>query len=165
MALPVEMVPLGLPVPPETTVNLGQTDFRDHKEIVENPEAMVRLVVPVKEEDTVVPDQMENPESLVVQDTEVPAGPVQMDSMDHQAALGFPVVVVILVTPGETEIPVTPDVKVIPVEEEILVTMVKRETVDAMLNVKLVKPVAKDVSVFLVPVVSPGIPECRESQE
>ena len=165
MALQVEMVPLGLPVSPVTTVSLGQTDFRDHKEIAEIPEAMVTLVVPEKEEDTVVPDQMENPESLVVQDTVIPADPVQMDSMDHQAALGFLVVVVILVTPEETEIPVTPDVKVIPDEEEILVTMVRRETGAAMLNVKLVKPVAKDVSVFLVPVVSPGIPECRESQE
>ena len=108
---------------------------------------------------------MENPESLVVQDTAIPADPVQMDSMDHQAALGFLVVVVILVTPEETEIPVTPDVKVIPGEEEILVTMVKKETRVETLNVKLVKPVAKDVSVFLVPVENQGIPECRESQE
>ena len=165
MVLLAAMVPLGRPVSPETTVSPGQTDFQDHKEIVENPEAMVKLVDPEKEEDTVVPGQMENPESLVVQDTEIPVGPDQMDLTDHQAALELPVVVVILVTPEETEIPVTPDVKVIPGEEEILVTMVKKETRAETLNVKLVKPVAKDVLVFLEPVENQGIPECRESQE
>ena len=56
MALPVAMVPLGLPVSPETTVSPGQMAFQDHKEIAENPEATVTLAVPEKEEDTVVPD-------------------------------------------------------------------------------------------------------------